>query len=103
MGTYTSLAIDDYTLLPTKSYADPTAMSVFRESDKSMRMIRFGEKSTHTILDKPVPSHFQVDEEDEGIQVLYSAPGWIIRDRLDVMGLTLDATRDVFERGITDR
>lgn len=104
MGSYTTLAVDDYGLLTTKSYADLHVLTVFRETDKHIRVIRIDDANhARTIVDKPVPPDYEIDEEGEGIEVGYSARGSVVRDRLDVMGFTLSATRSVFDKGIAAR
>ncbi len=104
MGSYTTLAVDGYGLLTTKSYADLHVLTVFRETDKYIRVVRLDDENhSRTILDKPVPADYDVDEEDEQIEVGYSARGRVVRDRLDVMGFTLAAARSVFDRGIATR
>src|SRR4051812_12472306 len=104
MGSYTTLAIDDYTLLYSKSRADPATMTIFREADKHSRVIRVhSDGSPPTRLGKVVPSDFVVDEENEAIEIGYSAPSRIVKDRLDVMGFTLSATKESFELGISAR
>jgi hypothetical protein len=103
LTSYTSLDVDGYVLLSTGRYADLTVLTVFRESDKYLEIVRIGDDLTRTLLEKPLPADFEVDEEDEQIQIGYRARGSIVRDRLDVMGFTLDATRSVFTRGISAR
>jgi hypothetical protein len=103
MSSHTILDIDGYDLLDTARYADETVLTVFRESDKYLEVVRIADDLSRTVLPKQVGSDFEVDEEDEQISVGYRASGKIVRDRLDVMGFTLDATRSVFERGILAR
>jgi hypothetical protein len=59
-------------------------MSVFSEQDKQIATSR--------------------DEDgDERVEVRYSAPVWIVRDRLEVMGFTLDGARAIFTKGVSNR
>ena len=37
--------------------------------------------------------------QDAGVQHVYRAPAWVVRDRLDAMGFSLRAAREEFERG----
>ncbi|MBZ4413736.1 hypothetical protein K8640_36470 [Myxococcus sp. XM-1-1-1] len=95
--------IDDYVIISTRSIVDETVMTVFREADKYIRVVRIDDDGTRHETGKSVPTDFEVDEEDEQIDIGYAAPGWAVKDRLDVMGFTLDATRDVYQRGIKAR
>ncbi len=87
MGTYTSLTVDGYEIVSTKSWADNTVMTIFSETD------RYCIRRAVNVLAGDVAS------EDEEIQVGYRAPGWVIRDRLEAIGFTLSASRSIFEKG----
>jgi hypothetical protein len=97
------LVVDDYPLLETKSDPDATILTVFRETDKYLRVVRVSDDGVCYETGKPVPADFEVDEDDEEIEVGYAAPGWVIRDRLEVMGFTLTATRNVFGEDVLRR
>lgn len=104
MGSYITLTVDDYTLLYSKSRSDPATMTIFREADKHSRVVRVhADGSPPTRLDKRAPSDFVVDEEDETIEIGYSTPSRVAKDRLDVMGFTLSVTKESFRLGISAR
>src|SRR5437762_14365528 len=86
VGSYTSFSVDGYQLLSSKSYVEAVVMTVFTEAEKYIREVLQAES----------------DSKDEYslTEVGYAASGEIIRDRLEVMGFTLPATRAVFEAGI---
>jgi hypothetical protein len=94
MGSYTTLSIDGYQVLSSKTYVDPVVMTAFTEADKSIREIR--EPDT----DGSAFAGGDPTQEHTSTEVGYNASGSIIRDRLEVMGFTLRATRTVFETGI---
>jgi hypothetical protein len=88
MGSYWSFSVDGYQLLSSKSYVDSVVMTVFTEAEKSIREVLQSESG---------------GDSTDGYsfaEVTYAASGLIIRDRLEVMGFTLPATRAVFEDGI---
>jgi hypothetical protein len=89
VGSYTSFSVDGYELLSSKSYVEAVVMTVFTEAEKYIREVLQAES----------------DSKDECslTEVGYAASGEIIRDRLEVMGFTLPATRAVFEAGIHQR
>jgi len=78
-------------------------MTVFTEADRYERVVRVDETGQHHPVDHPVPEDLVPDEDDQQVDVGYAAPGWKVRDRLEVMGFTLEATRREFEAGIADR
>lgn len=63
-------------------------MTVFTEAEKSIREVRQPESGGDSTCEYSLT------------EVAYAASGTIIRDRLEVMGFTLLATRAVFEEGI---
>lgn len=103
MGTYTSLSVGGYEIYSTRGYADSVAMTIFTENDRYERVVRVDETGQHHPVDCPVPEDLVPDEDDQQVDVGYAAPGWKVRDRLEVMGFTLEATRREFEAGIADR
>lgn len=80
MSSYTTLDIDGYVLLSTGRYADQSVLTVFRETDKYLEMVRVADDGSRSVLEKPVPPDFEVDQDDEHIQVGYRATGDIVRD-----------------------
>jgi hypothetical protein len=90
MGSYAHLSLGGYELASTKSFVDPTAMMLFTERDKRIRM--------------PEPGDVVVDslgeEYDATPEVEYVASLAIVRDRLEFMGYTLARVRKEFKEGI---
>jgi hypothetical protein len=86
VGSYTSFSVDGYQLLSSKSYVGAVVMTVFTEAEKYVREVLQADSDSK--------------DEHSLTEVGYAASGEIIRDRLEVMGFTLPATRAVFEAGI---
>jgi len=103
MGSSTALKVDGYVLVSTHSYAPAQTLTIFRESDKYLRVIRVSDSAPPAILDKPVPADFVADRDEEIIDVGYAASARIARDRLEVMGFTLEATKKMFADGVAQR
>ena len=77
MGSYAYLNLAGYPLASTKHFVDPTAMMLFTEQDKRIRM--------------PEPGKVVVDAEndeeyDATPEVEYVASLAVVRDRLEFMG-----------------
>jgi hypothetical protein len=103
MGTFTSLTVDGYEIVSTKSWADPTVMTIFSESDRYCRLVRMdSEENRHVVADK-VKYDRGLDSDEEEIEVGYNAPGWVIRDRLEANGFTINTCRAVFVGSIKSR
>lgn len=100
MGTYTSFKVDGYELISTKSSVDPVLMTLFTEANKRVRASANEEAGTPAgawVLPSEAPA-VRVDEY--GVTQLdhaYVAPAQVIRDRLEIMGFTLQRTRDHYE------
>jgi hypothetical protein len=103
MGTFTSLTVDGYEIVSTKSWADPTVMTIFSESDRYCRLVRMdSEGNRHIVTDKEEYDR-GLDHDEEEIEIGYTAPGWVIRDRLEAKGFTINTCRAVFEGSIRSR
>ncbi|MCE9611848.1 MAG: hypothetical protein K8R23_16750 [Chthoniobacter sp.] len=85
-------------MLSTKSYVDPTVMTLFTEKDKVAKPVWLSE-SGEIMSTRPNST----DTADELTQVGYSAPKKAVIDRLNVMGFTIEAARSLFEDGIQDK
>ncbi len=82
MGSYADLTIGGFLVLSTRSFAYPEAATVFDESDR----------------------FYTEPKDDEHIALFgYSAAASVIRDRLDVMGFSLSASREEFGRSAAER
>ncbi|MCG7990595.1 MAG: HEPN/Toprim-associated domain-containing protein [Candidatus Thiodiazotropha lotti] len=91
MGTYTELEIAGYPLWSTKSAVDPVVMTVFREADKRIVTRKLSERNPL------VWGQFEDDEDAVETAVFYVCRVAHVRDRLDVMGFTMDRVRREFE------
>ena len=106
MGSYASLSIAGYELLETKSYVDPIAMTVFTESDRVAVLARKGQGAGEA--PDPLPPDWTDRDlielpDDVEIYVAYQASADVVRDRLEVMGVTLAVVRDAFERRLQEQ
>jgi len=74
-------------------------MTVFTERD------RFTHQSNGELNDvvSAADEGGDAEDEDANTSIGYFAPAWVIRDRLEVMGFTLAAAKEVFEQGISMR
>lgn len=89
MGTYMEFSIAGYTVLETKNDIDPEVMTIFREKDRQEFM---------EVLDEnEYPEHIN----DLHRIYQYCAPVSVIRRRLDIMGFSIERTREDFYRGLT--
>jgi hypothetical protein len=89
MGSYTDLSVGDYPVLETKSFASSQALTVFRESDKIFADRKLSERS--------VLVWGNADREDEIEKCfMYRASIRVVKDRLNVMGFTLDRVKREF-------
>jgi hypothetical protein len=77
-------------------------MTVFTEADRFERVVRTDDSGARHEIGSATESLLP-DGDDERTIVGYSAPGWKICDRLDIMGFNLKATRQVFDIGIAAR
>ena len=92
MGSYTELSVSGYPIVSSKSYAIPTVMTIFRETDKRVFQRRVSERN-------PVVWGVTPPEEDDDERaVTYECVVGNVSDRLDVMGFTIKRCRDDFER-----
>lgn len=89
MGTYSFLYIADYALLSTRESVDHVVMTIFRESDKRIYKRIFAEEV-------PLVEGQNVDEDDVQTVYEYTATVANIKDRLEIMGFSLERTRDEF-------
>lgn len=94
MGTYTELSIANYPVITTKSTVHPVVMTIFRESDKSVFKRR---PSDYT----EVPWETPDDEEEIETVCMYSNTVQNIKQRLDVMGFSLQKMKADFSTGVT--
>jgi hypothetical protein len=79
MGSYAQLNFSNYEILSTKSFVDPTIMTIFREYDKKV-------------------FNRVIDDGHEETAYEYSNTVKNIRDRLDVMGFSMGQAKKQFEK-----
>ncbi len=91
MGTYCELYIADYPVFSWKSQAHPLAMTLFRESDKIVAQRSEAERN------KIEWGHAEWDPETMETIVEYRATVCAVKDRLRVMGFTIDAVEREFQ------
>jgi hypothetical protein len=92
MGTYTQLYIDEYLIWDTKSQVDPVVMTMSRETDKlcferrvaDRNVLVWGESRGH-------------DDDEREPAVVYSCLASSAIDRLNVMGFTMNRSREEFQ------
>lgn len=81
MGSYCELYINDCEVFSSKSYVVPEVMTLFRENDK------------HSYTQATVED----DEEYEDVVVEYKAIAKVVKQRLDIMGFSLNNVIADFE------
>lgn len=90
MGSYGHLEIDGHPVFPMKSYVDRVFMSFFEECDHKVFTRRLSERSEST-WGTP-------DEDDDSTETAYEyqIESSKLKERLDIQGFTLQATRRTF-------
>jgi HEPN superfamily Toprim-like protein len=91
MGSYTDLSVGGYPVLETKSYASSRALTIFRESDRAIFDRKLSERN---VLVWGKPDAECRDEIEKAFVYRASIP--VVKDRLNVMGFTLDRVEDEF-------
>lgn len=91
MGSYAHCWFDDFLVGSSKDDIDPAIISLFRTSDK--RVV-----SDPTVIVPEKLTHYQKSQEEESeLQIVYyEASASLIRNRLDVMGYTLNTVKEAF-------
>lgn len=91
MGSCCSLELADYPIVQTKSYPIPELMALFKERDRKV----FERK----ISDRNPTVWGSIDDDGSTEKAFtYSLSIEHLKDRLHLLGFTLDKTRDDFER-----
>jgi len=96
MGSYAECWLESLYIGSTKNDFDDQLMQLFRATDK--RQVRAA------IKDLPHPKrhwtdHFEDDSEEVDV-VYYSAPAYVVRDRLELRGYTLATAKAAFTKRI---
>jgi hypothetical protein len=106
MGSYAYLRVGDYPLASTKNEVDPTAVMLFTEGDKRVRVptpveqVRYAGEP-EALIEELISEGGEYDECPYRI-VEYAASLAIVRDRLDFMGYTLPRIRREFAEGMEE-
>jgi hypothetical protein len=92
MGSYAECWLESLYVGSTKGYFDSGLMQLFRESDKRVQRCR--------VKDLPEPMrHSRIHGEDQNEKidaVYYTAPAFLIKDRLELKGYTLSTAKRAF-------
>jgi hypothetical protein len=86
MGSWASLNIMAYHVAGMKSHVDPVVMTLFQAGD---RLVGLEEEPGG-----------DSDYEDARLLYRYVAPAEYVKQRLDILGFTLERTQQVFEEAI---
>ncbi len=92
MGSYTELAIEDYPVVQSKSYAVPEVMTIFSEKDKLVYKRKMSERNYLAWGIK--------DDDSEEIAYTYTTTVSKTIDRLNVMGFTLKESENDLQLSI---
>src|SRR4051812_12682509 len=99
MGSYSTLKIDGFALYSDKDDVNPTVMRVFTDTDKCIRdPLPQGLLTGADSVDADLSS----EDGGPGTIVEYSVSLRVARDRLEVMGFTLDEARRAFDEGLRE-
>ena len=90
MGSYSELYLGRLFIGGDKNGINPIVMSLFRESDKRIRQLRADECGAYHVDDRWCESNTVTVVE-------YAASAPAIRDRLELMGFTLQTSRRAFD------
>ena len=86
MGSMWSLSVDDFQLMSWKGLVPDAVVSLFQEGDRRVRKVPGGEH----------------DEEEEITRLAYTATPGVVRDRLNVLGVTEAYAEQSFEQGLAN-
>lgn len=102
MGSYAECWLGDLLVASTKNDVDPGLMRLFRQSDKKMLPLES--------MDAPAQLKRQFDYRNEDVDldevgekpelIYYVAPVFVVEDRLNVLGYTLETARQAFDEGL---
>jgi hypothetical protein len=96
MGNYAECWLGSLYIGSTKNSFDNTLMQLFRPADKRQHQA--------AVRDLPLPMHqwadYFEDDTEEVEVVYYSAPAYVVRDRLELKGYTLATAKAAFMKRI---
>jgi len=91
MGSYCSLSIDDYEFDVAKSYINPFWSCIFKESDR--KNIKTNQNNSSRDDATTSNEHYNV----------YSAKISIIKKRLDILGYTIEKTKEKYDLNLKEK
>lgn len=100
VGSIASLTVDGYEIFSTKNFVEPMIMTVFNEDDRRVLLVQ---ESAGTTEARPVRDSYDPDlwmeSYGEGrLQVEYATTATAVRERLHVMGFSLNDLKESYER-----
>jgi hypothetical protein len=95
MGSYAELTLGDFSIFEDKLEVEPLFMFLFRESDK--RILKGIPKE---LKDNYNIDRFDPDDEEEKTIIKYICNANVLRDRLELMGFTLESAKKDFNEGV---
>lgn len=90
MGSYANLHLGKLLLTTSKSDVDPSVLMLFSENDRIVKKVLQEESKSEDLEGYPL------------IELSYSASLGIIKDRLDVMGYSVSAIKEIFETDLLE-
>ncbi|HYR88452.1 MAG TPA: HEPN/Toprim-associated domain-containing protein [Terriglobia bacterium] len=98
MGSYCQLTCGGLYIGSSKDNIDPLVMTLYREGDKHVRRLVAGTPEYEKYYEAA-----DLDDEVERMQVTYEITAAVARDRLEVMGFTLETVRRAFVAAVHRR
>jgi hypothetical protein len=92
MGSYAGLYFGGLYLGGDKGGINPLMMTLFRESDKRILEVAAGDPQA-----KEYASSYEIDDTDSLVLVQYRCSAAVVKDRLELMGFTLEIAFQAFE------
>lgn len=102
MGSYAECWLGDLLVASTKNDVDPGLMRLFRQSDKTiLSLTAVGVPAQLKRRFEQVNEDIDLDEASEEPELIYYvAPVAVVRDRLNVLGYTMETARQAFDEGL---
>src|ERR1039458_3171334 len=96
MGSYAECWLDSLNIGSTKDYFDSELMQLFRASDKRVQ------RCSLKALPRPLcrRTNWMEGPEEKVDVVYYVASAWLVKDRLELKGYTLDTSKRAFIKQI---
>ena len=91
MGSYTELSVAGYPIISSKSHVVPEVMTIFRETDKRIFQRLFSQRN-QLVWGAILP-----EEDHSENAVTYECAVGSVRERLEIMGFTIDRCKSDYE------